>query len=147
MSWINIAAKAVGAVGMGLVAYDAHKAGCINADSHSKKVTSGFISEGYIDSNMMSTPSTVNSKLKKGWFKLKMEDNSVSFFSGIGGYLRGFGSMLVDSAIPLALATATLLTKGKISKFSALGLVGYGAYSLLTELCSFSKTPRLDKNY
>ncbi len=49
-----------------------------------------------------------------------------NFFNSVIGYVKGFGESLVSNVVPLALTTATILTKGAVSKASAIGLAAYG---------------------
>lgn len=143
----NVIAKTVGVVGLGLVGYDSHVAGKIEADSYQKRATADSIADSYVNSMSMDRASIVQSKAKTGWHNLKMDDTMMPTFRSIGGYIKGFGGMIVDNVVPFALATATLLTKGKVAGGCAIGLGAWTAFSLITDVLGFGKTKKLNSSF
>lgn len=131
-------AKGIGAVGLAAVMYDAHNYGKIHAQTASKLQKADGAVDAYVSGSTSNSSSTIASKLQD--FRTNMELNGGlcggirNGFAQAKGYLVGVGKSLVDNAIPLVLSTATLLTKGKLSK--ALGVVtaGYGACKAATTL-------------
>lgn len=143
----NIIAKTVGLAGLGLVAYDSHVGGKIEADAYQKRTTADSMADSYVNSMSMDRASIVQSKAKKGWHNVKMDDNFFPAMQSLVGYVKGFGSLLVSNVVPFALATATLLTKGKTSKACALGLGAWAAFSFATDIMGFGKTSKLNSNF
>lgn len=136
----SVLAKTAGAAGLALVVYDSHAAGKIEAPKSEKYSKAQGLTENYLNDMKQETPSGVQSIIKKRIFNFNADENISSFFTNTGGYLKGFSSMLVQNVVPLALSVATLLTRGKVSKFFGLGLVGYGVIFLLQEAFGIGKS-------
>jgi hypothetical protein len=143
---LNIAAKTVGGTAIVLGLYDSHEAGKINASAHAKNCKAGSLSERYIDDLKLDSPSTIKAGIKKELFHYSMEENLSEFFSGIGGYCKGFGSMMVGNIVPFTLAAGTFIggksgkgIRGGISKCCGAGLLAYGGIFLLQEMFGIGK--------
>ncbi|MPN51972.1 hypothetical protein SDC9_199624 [bioreactor metagenome] len=135
----NILIKSVGAAGLGLIAYDSHAAGKINSASYQKQVKAGGLTNAYMDTLTLNSPSVVQSKIKDKYFKFRMYENVSDFFTGIAGYAKGFGSMVANNVVPLALSAATLMTKGTVSKVFGAGLLAYGGLFFGREVLGIGK--------
>jgi hypothetical protein len=150
---VNVLTKAVGITGLGLVAYDSHTAGKIESSSYQKQVKASSITNTYMDTLTLDSPSIVQSKVKNKFFKLKTDENLSDFFTGIIGYAKGFASMTVSSIIPLALSLGTLVKSktsaiGKmVSRASAVGLVAYCGIFLGREVMGIGKPKALSEEY
>lgn len=128
----NILFKAVGAAGLGLVVYDSHKTGKIQAPLSEKTLKSKQLSDHFFDNTKLEGASEVRSKANKLVLKYFVDENLTSFFSNIGGYIKGFTSMLINNVVPLGLAIGTLVSpKGFLSKAFGVGLLAYGGIFML----------------
>lgn len=134
MSGINFTAglaKATGYVGLAAIAYDAHKLGQVRAGEQRRSAIADSGLDAYMDSKTLDRPSVLMSKAQNKRFDMEMKGhlfNGVrNFFNSVVGYVKGVGESLVTNVVPLALTTATVLTKGATSKAAAIGLAAYGA--------------------
>ena len=143
----NILVKTAGAIGLGLVAYDSHVAGKIEAAAYPKECKANGLVKDHMDYMTMDSPSIVKQKVKKGVLDFKTDENISTFFHGIEGYFKGFGNMLVGNIVPLALATGTVLTKGVVSKVFGAGLLAYGGMFLLQEVLGIGKDEGVGRNF
>lgn len=123
-------AKATGCVGLAAIAYDAHKLGQVRAGEQRRSAIADSGLDAYMDSKSLNKPSVLMSKAQNKRFDMEMKGhlfNGVrNFFNSAVGYVKGVGESLVSNVVPLALTTLTLLTKGAVSKASAIGLAAYG---------------------
>lgn len=127
----NIIAKAAGAAGLAMVAYDAHVIGRITADTYASERDAAATSF-YVNNSMYSTNmSAIQDGIKQKALDMQLNQGWRRFFNTGIGYVKGFTSMLTEHVVPLGLGLATLLTKGKASKICAGGLGIYAAYELI----------------
>ena len=103
--------------------------------------------EAFSNSQYLTSPSITASKLKKGVFNWEVDSNIRHFFNSAIGYFKGFGTMLVDSVIPLGLGLGALLGKGKWAKGSAIGLGIFGVVKLFKDVLGFGHYNDLNKKY
>lgn len=136
----NIITKGVGIAGLGLVLYDSHFAGKIEADSFPKAQKARSLVKSHKHYMELDSPSIVKQKVKKGILDYKTDENISEFFNSIRGYFKGFGNMLVTNVVPLALATGTVATKGIASKTFGAGLLAYGGIFMAQELFGIGKS-------
>lgn len=133
----NILAKTTGLVGLGLVAYDSHYAGKIQASRTERDIKTDSLEKHYMDDMKLDSPSVVQNSIKKRMLEFHEDEGFTGFFTNIAGYVKGFGSMLITNVIPLGLAAGTFIGKkggrNLISKFSAVGLAAYGGIYLAKE--------------
>lgn len=123
----NIITKGIGIAALGLVVYDSHTHGKIESATYQKQVRASSMNDAYMNTLSQDTPSVVQSKFKKFIFQLRADENISDFFTGIAGYFKGIAKMTISNALPLALATGAIISKGKMSLAFGLGLLGYGA--------------------
>lgn len=142
MSITNVLAKTAGIIGLGLVAYDSHKVGQYQSATHANNVKANGITNRYLDNVKLDSPSFVENGIQKGVFKYSLDERISTFFTGIGGYVKGFSSMMVSNVIPFGLALGAFLggglkgngIGGKVSKFCGIGLLAYGGIVLAQEV-------------
>ncbi len=134
MSGINFTAglaKATGYVGLAAIAYDAHKLAKVRAGEERKLAIANSGLDTYMDTRTLDKPSVLMSKMQDAKFDAEMNGrwfNGIrNTFNSVKGYVKGFAESLVNNVVPLALTAVTVLTKGKVSKASAIGLAAYGA--------------------
>ena len=140
-------AKGVGAAALGVTAYDAHVIGKIQSDVYAKGKDADACLDAFSNSQYLSDPSVTTSALKKGVFNLEAESNIRHFFNSAIGYFKGFGSMLVNSVVPLGLGLGALLGKNKVSKGCAIGLGVYGLVKLFKDVLGFGHANDLNRKF
>lgn len=127
----QIISKTAGLAGLAMVAYDANHIGKMNADiyaSHRDAVATGhYINNTMYTSNM----SKIQDRIKTTALRMQLDQGWRRFFNTGIGYVKGFTSMLTEHVIPLGLSLTALLTKGKVSKFSAIGLGAYAGFEVI----------------
>ena len=123
--------KGVGLAALGLVAYESHYIGKIQADRYATE--KDVKAAAYYLNNTMYNPdiSPIRQGIKDAAYDFEMDQGWRRFFNLGIGYIKGFGSMLVSNVIPLGLGIATLFTKGKASTISAIALGIYAAGSAI----------------
>jgi hypothetical protein len=129
--------KAVGAAALGVVAYDAHIIGKLQSDVYAKSKDADACAETFNNTQYLSSPSMTTSKLKNGVNRFEMESNTRHFVNSAWGYFKGFGSMLVNSVVPLGLGLGALCAKGWWAKGSAIGLGIYAGIKFLKDVMGF----------
>ncbi len=140
MDVANIATKTLGVIGLGLVAYDSHVRGADESHEFSKKIKTDSITKHYLDELSLENPSSVREEAKKQIFNYRLDENFSTFFTGVAGYCKGFGEMLVKNVVPFGLSVRTILTKGTVSKLFGAGLLAYGGVFLAQEIFGLGKT-------
>ena len=123
--------KGMGLAALGLVGYESHYIGKIQADRYATEKDA--LATGHYLNNTMYNPtiSPVRQSIKQTAYELEMDQGWRRFFNLGIGYVKGFCSMLVNNVVPLGLGLATLLTKGKASTISAIALGVYGVGSAI----------------
>ena len=145
MSVSGVIAKGIGAVGLGLVLYDAHTLGKIESASNQKRSAANMIAGPFANTMMQDSASILESRAKKGFSNFMMEENMSTFFTGIGGYFKGVGSMLVSHIVPLGLSIGALATprNSLASKVFGFGLLAYGGMFMLHDVMGIGKPNEL----
>ena len=139
--------KGVGAAALGVVAYDSHIVGKIQADVYSKVKDADACAESFNNTQYLTSPSMTMSKLKDGVNKFELDNNFRHFANSAIGYFKGFGSMLIDDVVPLGLGLGALLTKGWKSKGCAIGLGVYGVFKFFKDVMGFGHYNDLNRKY
>ena len=139
----QLIAKSVGVTGLGMVLYDSHNLGKIEAAAHQKKCGANTTSMAFENTLSLNNPSIVEDKVKKGISRFVMDEGILEFWDGLVGYTKGFSNMLTTHVIPLGLSVATLATKGTASKVFGYGLLTYGSIFMLREFAGFFKEKEL----
>lgn len=119
--------KGMGIAALGLVGYESHYIGKIQADRYATE-KDALATDHYLNNTMYNnTLSPLKQGIKQTAYEMEMDQGWRRFFNLGIGYVKGFCSMLVSNVIPLGLGIATLFTKGKASKISAIALGVYAA--------------------
>lgn len=139
--------KGAGVAALGIIGYDAHVLGKLQADVYSKTGDANACMEAFNNSQYLTSPSITASKLKKGVFNWEVDSNIRHFINSGIGYFKGFGTMLIDSVIPFGLGLGALLGKGKWAKGSAIGLGVYGVVKIFKDVLGFGHYNDLNKKY
>ena len=140
-------AKGAGAAALGIIAYDSHVIGKLQSDVYSKSRDAEACMERFSNTQYLSSPSVTSSKLKRGVFNLEMEDKARQFIGSAIGYFKGFGSMLINSVIPLGLGLGALFAKGKWAKGSAIGLGIYAVVKFFKDVMGFGHYNDLNQKF
>ncbi len=101
----------------------------------------------FSNTQYLSTPSNTTSKLKRGVFNFEVENNTRHFINSAIGYFKGFGSMLVNSVVPLGLGLGALFGKGKWAKGSAIGLGIYAGVKFFKDVLGFGHYNDLNRKF
>ncbi len=139
--------KGTGIAALGVVAYDAHVVGKMKSDVYAKSKDADACLETFSNTQYLSSPSITTANLKDRVNKFEMDNNTRHFFNSAIGYFKGFGLMLVDSVVPLALGIGAVFTKGIPAKASAIGLGIYGGLKLFKDVLGFGHYNDLNKKY
>ncbi len=127
----KVLAKGAGIAALGLVGYDAHYMGKLQADLYSSEKDADAATY-YLNNSLYSTNgSKIQEGIKDAAYTMELDQGWRRFFNAGIGYIKGFTSMLVSHVVPFGLGLGALLTKGKASKICAGGLGIYAGYELL----------------
>ena len=140
-------AKGAGAAALGVVAYDSHIIGKIQSDVYSKSRDADAFDDRFSNTQYLSSPSNTTSKLKRTVFNFEMENNVRHFVNSAIGYFKGFGSMLVNSVVPLGLGLGALCAKGKWAKGSAICLGIYSGVKFFKDVLGFGHYNDLNRKF
>lgn len=146
-NFVKYLPKAIGLGALGVVAYDSHIIGKLQADMYSKSKDADACAETFNNTQYLSSPSMTTSKLKDGVNRFEMESNSRHFVNSAIGYFKGFGSMLIQSVVPLSLGLGALFAKGNWAKGSAIGLGVYAGFKFFKDVLGFGHYNDLNKKY
>lgn len=144
---INLLVKGTGAAAIGVVGYDAHVIGRLQADSYSKRKDADACMARVSNAEYLSSPSQTTANLKDKVTNLEMDSNIRHFVNSAVGYFKGAGSMLIDSVVPLALGIGAVVTKGLSAKISAIGIGAYAGLKLFKDVLGFGHYNDLNKKY
>ena len=133
MSITGFLSKGVGLAGLCIIAYDSHNAAKDYAGMYGRHKSTENLEKMYVDTLSLQTRSVVKDKAKKSLFNFALDQNIDKTYFSISGYMKSMCASLVYNVIPLGLSAMALMTKGAVSKLSALGTVIYGALNLLGE--------------
>lgn len=128
--------KSAGAVAVGLVAYDAHTLGKINADAYANTKDAQACQRFFNNTMFLSEPSICMSKAKNFMFNWQVQDNVRHFVNSAIGYFRGFGNMLINHVVPLTLGIGALVSKNKkVACGFVFGLAAFGILKFFKDVC------------
>lgn len=141
-------AKTAGVIGLGTIAYDAHKLGVIRANENRRDAIADSCLDAYLDTTQLSDSRCVMSKIQDGRFRAELKGQLLNgpreFFHSVCGYVKGIAESLACNVIPLGLSALALLTNGKVSKISAAALTAYGAADVAKNAFCIGKTHTLN---
>ena len=139
--------KGAGLAALGVVAYDSHVLGKLQADVYSKSRDANACMDAYSNTQYLTSPSITASNLKKTVFNFEVENNLRHFVNSAVGYFKGFGTMLVDSVVPLGLGLGAAFGKGIVRKGSAIGLGVFAGVKFFKDVLGFGHYNDLNKKY
>ena len=143
----TIFARGTGLATVGMVAYDAHVMGKLEADTFSQSNESARLVDGAKNRMYMDTPSTVVGKIKDKIFDLQLRTSILMPFEAVLGYFKGVGNTCIEGIVPLGLGLGALLGGKKVSGMSALGIFMYAGYKFITEGFGFTRPDRLNSSF
>lgn len=129
--------KGAGLAALGLVGYDAHYIGKMQADLYASEKDANSAAF-YLNNNMYITNmSKIQEGIKEASYNMELDCGWKRFINSGIGYIKGFTSMLISHVVPLGLGLGALLAKGKASKICAGGLGIYAGYEFLKNFFGF----------
>lgn len=140
-------AKGAGIAALGVVAYDSHVVGRLQADVYAKSKDADACMESFSNTQYLSSPSSTMSSLKKEVYNFETDNNARHFVNSAIGYFKGFGSMLISSIVPLGLGLGALLGKGKWAKGCGIGLGVFAIYKLFKDVLGFGHYNDLNRKF
>lgn len=144
---IKYLTKGVGLTALGIVGYDAHIVGRLQADCYAKGKDADACMETFNNTQYLSSPSSTTAGMKKVVHNFEMDSNFRHFVNSAIGYFKGFGEMLIDAVIPLGLGAAAAFGKGILAKCSAIGLGIYAGVKLFKDVLGFGHYNDLNKKF
>ena len=136
---------AIGAIGLGVVAYDAHNVGKIQSDlyasEHDAKASLYYLNNDMYVTNMSRT----QEKVRDWAFRTELGEGIRRFINVPIGYVKGFFTMLISHVVPLALSLGALFGKGGAAKGSAIGLAVYAGYKTIRNIFGLGTPGSLTK--
>ena len=144
---IKYTVKGAGLAALGIVGYDAHIIGRMQADSYAKRKDADACMYTLGNTQYLSSPSTTTANLKNGVNKFEMDSNFRHFVNATIGYFRGFGNMLINDVVPLSLGLGALLGKGKVGKGSAIGLGAYAVVKFFKDVLGLGHYNDLNRKF
>ncbi len=139
--------RGAGITALGLVGYDAHIVGKLQADSYAKRKDADACMKTFSNTQYLSSPSTTTSDMKKVVNKFEMDSNFRHFVNSAIGYFKGFGQMLINEVIPFGLGLGACFAKGWKGKASAAGLGIYAGIKLFKDVLGFGHYNDLNRKY
>ena len=141
----KVISSIIGAIGLGVVAYDAHNVGKIQSDLYASerdaKATAYYLNNDMYVTNM----SRSQEKVRDWAFKVQLGEGVRRFINVPIGYVKGFFTMLISHVVPLALSLGALFGKGKTAKGSAIGLAIYAGYKAIRNIFGLGTPGSLTK--
>lgn len=146
-SVVKYLTKGAGIAALGVVGYDAHIIGKIQSDVYSKSKDADACMSTFNNTQYLSSPSSTTAVMKDKVHNLEMDSNFRHFINSGLGYFKGFGSMLVDSVVPLGLGIGAVFGKGILAKGSAIGLGAYAVVKFVKDVLGFGHYNDLNKKF
>lgn len=143
MSVGNFLAKGAGALGLGIVLYDAHTIGKVEAASNQKRAAANLVTKPVMGMLSQNSPSIVEARAKKTYANYMLDEDTSGIFTGFSGYMKGLTKVMVSDVVPLGLSIGALATKGWISKGFGLGLLAFGGIFVLRDVMGVWKHSEL----
>lgn len=131
---LNVLTKVTGAVGLGMVLYDAHNYGKTNSHMGELDHKAHQLKSRYMEELKLDKPSVIKQEAKHKIFNFFVHEKMSEPYVLAKGYGDGFMSMLTQHIVPFGLSIIALATNGIVSKFCGAGLLAYGALFLAEEV-------------
>lgn len=131
----HILAKGLGVATIIAVGFDVNKYAKHTAAATERNHKSETLKNMGLSEIKDASSSSIETSVRKGIYKMAMDEKVTKPFTTTSGYLQGVGTMVVNHALPLALALGTFMGKGWfLSKTCGVGLLAYGTYFLAKEV-------------
>jgi hypothetical protein len=111
----KILAAAAGGVLTATKVYDAHTYGAMKGNVYAQTGDAEALTKNMLNMNMLEQPDVLGNGAKKLWFRNDMSWNARQPFNFIGGYVKGFGTMVVNNIVPIALGVGTMIAAKKLN--------------------------------
>ena len=141
---VKYALKGLGAVALGMVAYDSHVIGKLQADTYSSSKDADAMAKRATNTLFLSSPSLIDSKIKDAALRVETENNTRHFFNAGIGYFKGFLSTMVSEVVPLGLGLGALLLPKGWRGASAIGLGIYGVTKFFKDFLGWGNSSDLN---
>lgn len=123
----KIACRTVGAVGMGLAAYDAFKIGKLYSKNKGPLEEAKYLEKAYFNSRTTNNVSYVSNDISKKTFELRSKNPLPSLWGRVKGTFQGIFTSLSNNLLTVSCSAFALLSKGFLAKAGAIGtLLGIG---------------------
>ncbi len=99
-----------GAVLVGAKLNDAHTKGVMKGDVYTQMGDAEGLTRSVLNYQTLDQPNVLADNAKKWLLKADMNSNIRKPFNFIHGYLTGFGTMLINNVVPIALGTGAIVT-------------------------------------
>lgn len=138
---LGIVSKALGAATCAAVIYDAHKCGKETAISKDRLDTADRFEKDYKQYLVSGSESATVANLKKFWFESRRGLNCPHILSRTGGYLGGFGGIVLKE-LPLVALSVVAIKFDKIGKIAGLLLAANGVKTLVHDIAGVGSSAR-----
>ncbi len=143
---MGIISRGIGLAALGMVGYDAHYLGKVQADLYASEKDVASTAKSLNNAMYLSKMSKMEEKVRNFSLSFELDQTWRRFFNEPIGYFKGFSSMLVCHAIPFALGVGALLSPSKVlSKVCAGGLCVYGGLKFIKNFFGIGTPPGLSK--
>ena len=144
----TIAARATGIAALGIVGYDAHVIGKLEADTYYQSREASRLSSAAFNCGKLDYPSATMGKVKKKLFNFQLDNKFFKPFETTIGYFKGAGASWLNSFVPAIMGLFALFARNKVvSKLSALGLLIYGGIRVVHDGFGIGRVDKLKRPY
>ena len=140
----KIICKTVGIAGMSAAIYDAYTLGSKNSQRTNQMVNADHFEKVHSSTRTLSSESSINSAVQNKIADLRMQNPLFSVFGSAKGFVSGFFNSLGSNIIPISFAALALAGKNIVSKIGAIGVAGYGLFTILHEGFGIGKSSPID---
>lgn len=140
----KIICKTVGIAGMSAAIYDAYTLGSKNSKRTSQIINADHFEKVHSSTRTLSTESAINNAVQNKVADFRMQNPLFSVYGSAKGFVKGFIDSLGNNIIPVSFAALALVGKNTVSKIGAIGVAGYGLFTLLHEGFGVGKKTPID---
>ena len=139
----SLLTKGLGLAALGMVAHDSHYVGKLQSDLYASEKDAASTAYYFNNSRYVSDMRKSTEAIKNLSYTMELDQTYKRFFNEGIGYIKGFGSMLVNNVVPLGLGLGAVFGGKVAGKASAIGLAVYGAYKFIKNFFGFGTPPGL----
>lgn len=139
--------KGSGLAALGVVGYDAHIIGKMQADSYAKRKDADACMKTQNNTQLLSSPSMTTAGMKDKVNHWELDGNFRHFVNSTVGYFKGFGKMLINGVVPFGLGLGALFGKGLVGKGSAIGLGIYAGIKFFKDVLGYGHYNDLNRKF